>query len=172
MTEPLFDTAQFRAVCSQFPTGVTAVTAIDADGECAALTVNSFTSVSLEPAQVLFCIGTSASSYPLISRATRVAVHVLRQDQEEIARRFATSGVTAAEKLAGVSWSAGPGGVPVLPDTSATLLGTVGDRIHSGDHVIVLLDVDHVDLKPSPLSALAFYQGRFAAPVGPVAPTA
>jgi flavin reductase (DIM6/NTAB) family NADH-FMN oxidoreductase RutF len=167
MTEPLFDSSEFRQVCGHFPTGVTAVTALGPDGEVAALTVNSFTSVSLEPAQVLFCVGTSSSSGPVLAVAERVAVHILRQDQEDVARRFATSGLTGADKLSGIAWTPGPGGVPILPDTTAVLAGRVGQRITSGDHVIVLVEVDHVEHKPSPLPALSFYRGRFVSPVGP-----
>ncbi|MDP3891463.1 flavin reductase family protein [Nocardioides sp.] len=166
MTQPLFDAAEFRQVCGQFPTGVTAVTAIAGDGAMAALTVNSFASVSLEPAKVLFCVGTSSSSFPVLRSAERIAIHILRQDQEDLARRFATSGLTGADKLEGIAWSPGPGGVPLLPDTSAVLAGRTDQIIFSGDHVIVLVDVDHVDHKPSPMQALSFYRGRFASPVG------
>ncbi|MBM7517493.1 flavin reductase family protein [Nocardioides nitrophenolicus] len=165
MTEPLFDTGEFRQVCGHFPTGVTAVTALDDDGAVAALTVNSFTSVSLEPAKVLFCLATTSSSFPVLSRAARIAIHILGQDQEDIARRFATSGLTGAEKLEGVAWTPGPGGVPLLPGTPAILAGTSDEIITSGDHVIILVDVDHVHRKPTAVPALSFYRGRFAAPV-------
>lgn len=167
MTQPLFDTAEFRQVCGHFPTGVTAVTAVAPDGRVAALTVNSFTSVSLDPAKVLFCLATTSSSFPVLSVAERVAIHILRQDQEDVARRFATSGLTGEDKVAGIAWTAGPGGVPLLPDTCAILVGTPDQVITSGDHVIVLVDVDHVEHKPSRVPALSFYRGRFASPVGP-----
>lgn len=167
MTQPLFDSAEFRQVCGHFPTGVTAVTAIAPDGRVAALTVNSFTSVSLEPAKVLFCVATSSSSFPVLSVAERIAIHILRQDQEDVARRFATSGLTGEDKIDGIAWTPGPDGVPLLPDTCAVLAGRTDRAITSGDHVIVLVDVDHVEHKPSPIPALSFYRGRFASPVGP-----
>jgi flavin reductase (DIM6/NTAB) family NADH-FMN oxidoreductase RutF len=161
MTEPLFDSTQFRQVCGHFPTGVTAVTAVTAGGDLAALTVNSFTSVSLDPPKVLFCVATAASSFPALMEAERIAVHILSQDQEDVARRFATSGLTGADKLAGVSWVPGPDGVPLLPRTPAVLAGRRDEVITSGDHVIVLLDIDHVHLKPTTVPALSFYRGRF-----------
>jgi flavin reductase (DIM6/NTAB) family NADH-FMN oxidoreductase RutF len=164
MTEPLFDTLEFRQVCSQFPTGVTAVTALAADGQTAALTVNSFTSVSLDPPQVLFCIAKTSSSFDVLMAAERIAIHILRQDQEEVARRFATSGLSGPEKLDGLSWTHGPGGVPVLSGSAAVLAGAPGVRVESGDHVILLVDVDHVQHKPSHLPALSFYRGRFTVP--------
>jgi flavin reductase (DIM6/NTAB) family NADH-FMN oxidoreductase RutF len=164
MTQPLVDTAAFRQVCSQFPTGVTAVTACTGEGVVAALTVNSFTSVSLDPAQVLFCVANSSSSFDVLMAAERVAIHILRQDQEEVARRFATSGLTGPEKLDGLAWSSGPGGVPVLDGGGAVLIGRPGQYVTSGDHVILLVDVDHVEHQPSPMPSLSFYRGRFTVP--------
>ncbi|MFF5257848.1 flavin reductase family protein [Actinomadura viridis] len=165
MTEPLFDSTRFRRVCGQFPTGVTAVTATTADGRLAALTVNSFTSVSLEPAKVLFCLADSSSSFPVLTEARRVAIHILSRDQEDVARRFATSGLSGAQRLEGVGWTPGPDGVPLLPGTPAILAGRPGEIITSGDHAIILVTVDHVHLKPTDVPALSFYQGRFTTPV-------
>ncbi|WP_433088490.1 flavin reductase family protein [Dactylosporangium sp. CA-052675] len=169
MTEPLFDSAEFRQVCGHFPTGVTAVTAVATDGAVAALTVNSFTSVSLTPPKVLFCVATSSSSFRVLMESQRIAIHILSQEQEDVARRFATSGLTGPEKLDGVAWVAGPDGVPLLPATPAVLAGRRDEVITSGDHVIVLLDIDHVHLKASRVPALSFYRGRFVAPNADVA---
>jgi flavin reductase (DIM6/NTAB) family NADH-FMN oxidoreductase RutF len=163
-TEPLFDSGEFRQVCGHFPTGVTAVTAVTPDGTTAALTVNSFTSVSLNPPQVLFCLASSSSSFETLMVANRVAIHILRQDQEDVARRFATSGLTGEAKLEGVAWVPGPDNVPLIPETPAILAGRIGQVVTSGDHAILLIDVDQVHLKPSPAPALTFYRGRFAAP--------
>ncbi|MGW0506622.1 flavin reductase family protein [Micromonospora sp. NPDC003241] len=162
--EPLFDSAEFRQVCGHFPTGVTAVTAVTGDGTVAALTVNSFTSVSLRPPKVLFCVTSSSSSFPVLMDSARIAIHILSQEQEDVARRFATSGLSGADKLDGVSWVPGPDGVPLLPGTPAVLAGRRDTAITSGDHVIILLDVDHVHLKPTTVPALSFYRGRFVAP--------
>ncbi|WP_165966561.1 flavin reductase family protein [Actinomadura sp. 7K507] len=164
MTEPLFDSDQFRRVCGHFPTGVTAVTAVAPGGRLAALTVNSFTSVSLDPAKVLFCLANSSSSFPTLMDAERIAIHILSRDQEDVARRFATSGLTGERRLEGVGWTPGPDGVPLLPETPAVLAGHPGEIITSGDHAIILVAVDHVHLKPSDTPALSFYQGRFTTP--------
>lgn len=163
-TTPLFDSREFRDACGQFPTGVTAVTAVTADGRLAALTVNSFTSVSLDPPQVLFCLATSSSSFSVLEVAQRISVHILREDQEDLARRFATSGLSGEAKLEGVEWASGPDGVPIIENTAATLVGHPGQLITSGDHVIILVDVDEVHHKPSQLTALGFHRGRFLIP--------
>ena len=169
MTEPLFDSGQFRRVCGQFPTGVTAVTAVTPAGVLAALTVNSFTSVSLDPAKVLFCLADSSSSFPALMEAERIAIHILSRDQEDVARRFATSGLTGEERLEGVGWTPGPDRVPLLPETPAILAGRSGEVVTSGDHAIILVTVDHVHLKPSDVPALSFYQGRFTTPAATTA---
>ena len=69
------DAAEFRKVLGQFATGVTIITALD-DGEPAGVAANSFTSVSLDPPLVLFCVGRGSSTWPRIERirnCTRVS---------------------------------------------------------------------------------------------------
>ncbi|ROO85795.1 4-hydroxyphenylacetate 3-monooxygenase reductase component [Actinocorallia herbida] len=161
-TTDLVGAAEFRRACGQFATGVTAVTAADPADTIAALAVNSFTSVSLDPAQVLVCVGVTTSSYPVVSRAARLAVHVLAADQEALAKRLATSGLTGAERLADVAWTPGPGGEPLLAGTAARLAGTVSRRVPSGDHLILIVDVDHVENGAADSGALAFHRGTFA----------
>ena len=121
-------------------------------------------SLIIEPAKVLFCLATTSSSYTVLQEADRVAIHILGQDQEDIARRFATSGLTGTHKLEGTGWTPGPDGVPLIPGTPAVLAGRVDQAISSGDHIIFLIDVDHVGLKESATPALSFYRGRFASP--------
>ena len=100
--------------------------------------------------------------------ADRIAIHILGQDQQDIARRFATSGLSGAEQLDGVSWVPGPDGVPLLPDTPAILAGRRDEVITSGDHVIILLDVDQVHLKPTDVPGAVVLPGpvRRAVPTG------
>ncbi|MDX6739457.1 flavin reductase family protein [Actinocorallia sp. A-T 12471] len=156
------EAADFRRACAQFATGVTAVTAADPGGGVAALAVNSFASVSLDPAQILVCVGVGTSSYPVVAASERLAVHVLAADQEALAKRLATSGLTGAQRLADVAWTPGPGGEPLLPGTAARLAGPVTRRLHSGDHVILIIEVDHVENGDDTSSALAFHRGAFA----------
>jgi len=156
------DTARFRQACSQFATGVTAVTAAGPGGEVAALAVNSFTSVSLEPAQVLVCIGTATSSYPIVSAAERLAVHVLAAEQGGLARRLATSGLTGEERLAGVPWRPGEGGEPLIPGAAACLAGPVVRRVRSGDHLILIVEIDHVETDGTEPGVLAYHRGAFS----------
>lgn len=154
-------TAAFRKACGQFATGVTAVTAAAPDGRIAAITANSFTSVSLEPQLVSVCIGSRLPSMEVFAAASHVAIHVLTGDQEEVARRCATGGLSGAERLAGLRWAAGDGGVPLIADCAARFAGKVYDRLPAGDHVIVLVHVDDLYLPAEETSSLLFHRGQF-----------
>ncbi|MGC9671080.1 flavin reductase family protein [Planosporangium sp. 12N6] len=101
-------------------------------------TATSFTSVSLSPPLVSFCLARTSSSWPTVARAGHVAVHLLSQRQQALARTFATSGIDRfAEPTA---WRPGPHGVPVLDGTLAWLLCRVVDRVAAGDHTVVLAE--------------------------------
>lgn len=152
----------FRRACAQFATGVTAVTARAADGELAALTANSFTSVSLEPPLVLVCVGRRMSAYATIARAERLAIHVLGAEQGEVARRLATSGLDGAGRLAGIGWEPDTDGTPLIAGCAAAIRGPIVERIEAGDHVIFLVGVERVELGVED-PALLFFRGDFTA---------
>ncbi|MBB5965226.1 flavin reductase, partial [Planomonospora venezuelensis] len=75
-----------RDALGQFATGVAVVTTVTPAGERAGVTVNSFTSVSLDPPLVLWCLSRRAPSAPLFLAAGRFAVNVLREDQDHLSR--------------------------------------------------------------------------------------
>jgi flavin reductase (DIM6/NTAB) family NADH-FMN oxidoreductase RutF len=137
------------------------VTVVTAPGPPAVgFTATSFTSVSLEPPIVSFCLNLGSSSWPTVSRARYVAVHLLAHQQHEVARTFATSGVDRF--AAPTRWRPGPEGVPLIEDTLAWLLCRVVDRVMVGDHAIVLAEPEllrHTDLG----SPLLYHRGRYAA---------
>jgi 3-hydroxy-9,10-secoandrosta-1,3,5(10)-triene-9,17-dione monooxygenase reductase component len=150
------DEVDFRNVLGQFATGVTIITAIDGD-EPAGVAANSFTSVSLDPPLVLFCVARSSSTWPRIERARKFAVNILGEHQEEVSRLFATRG---ADRFSQVDWHLGVGGSPVLDDCIAYFDCEFWAEYDGGDHIIVVgivLDfgVTH-DAGP-----LVFYKGRY-----------
>ncbi|MEU5783492.1 flavin reductase family protein [Micromonospora lupini] len=132
-------------------------------------TATSFTSVSLSPPIVSFCLNLGSSSWPTLARARHVAVHLLAHDQHEVAQTFATSGIDRF--AAPTRWRPGPQGAPILDGTLAWLLCRVVDRVTVGDHVVVLAEPEllrHADVG----SPLLYHRGRYAgladAPDGPV----
>lgn len=85
------DSVAFRRALGQFATGVAVVTTLDGDGARIGLTVNSFTSVSLDPPLVLWCLGRESPNVAIFESATHFAVNVLAADQKAISQRFADS---------------------------------------------------------------------------------
>lgn len=140
-----------------------AVVVITAPGEPATgFTATSFTSVSLDPPLVSFCLAKSASAWPAVEAADTVAVHVLGQEQEHVARTFSTRGIDRLAEHG--AWQPGPGGVPLLDGVLARLVCRVVDRVEAGDHTIVLaspLSGEHGLGEAS--TPLVYHSGRYVA---------
>jgi 3-hydroxy-9,10-secoandrosta-1,3,5(10)-triene-9,17-dione monooxygenase reductase component len=130
-TDPLL----FRGVLGQFPTGVTVVTANTPEGPVG-LAVGSFTSVSLDPPLVGFLPAQTSASWPLIQDTGQFCVNVLSEDQEDIARSFATPG---EDRFSDRSWTAAPhSGAPILDGVLAWIDCDVAGVSEAGDHHFVL----------------------------------
>ncbi len=151
------DPVEFRRVLGHFATGVAAVTGLD-DGAPVGLLVNSFTSVSLDPPLVAFCVARTSGSWPLLRRAPRLCVSFLAADQREQARRLATPG---AAKFRGVVWWPSPSGLPVLDGALAWLECAIEAEHPAGDHVIVVTRVCHLAWSEGAAGPLVFYRGAY-----------
>ena len=153
--DPEVDTARFRQVLGHFCTGVTVITAPGPAG----FACQAFAALSLDPPLVLFCPGRSSVTWPVIARAGHFCANVLADGQQELARRFGTSG---GDKFAGVPWSPAPSGAPVL-DGALTWVQCAVQAVHeAGDHYLVTGRV--TGLGPCrPGRPLLFYRGRYAA---------
>jgi flavin reductase (DIM6/NTAB) family NADH-FMN oxidoreductase RutF len=128
------DADLFRALLRRHAAAVVVVTAPGQPP--AGFTATSFTSVSLDPPLVSFCLANTASAWPAVANAAVVAVHVLGPQQVQVARTFATRGIDRF--AAHGAWSPGPDGVPLLDDVLARLVCRVARRVQAGDHTIVL----------------------------------
>jgi flavin reductase (DIM6/NTAB) family NADH-FMN oxidoreductase RutF len=135
------------------------VTVVTAQGERpAGFTATSFTSVSLHPPLVSFCVARTSSSWPIVARAEHLAVHLLAADQQDLARRFATSGI---DRFASpTAWQPGPYDVPILHGTLAWLLCRVVDRVAAGDHAVVL--AEPLLSRHGQGTPLLYHDGRYA----------
>lgn len=151
------DGASLREVMGSYPTGVTIVAACDDDGVPYGLTVNSFTSVSLEPPLVLVCIGHTSSSHDRLVAADGFAVNVLAANQGEVAARFARE--PSNGRFDDVEWVPGDsGGCPVLGGVVAWLECERFRVLEGGDHSILLGRVR--DARVFAHDALVFHRGR------------
>ncbi|MFF5206355.1 flavin reductase family protein [Streptosporangium sp. NPDC000396] len=152
------DSRRFRSVLGHFATGVVAITAIDPDkgGPCG-LAANSFTSVSLDPPLVAFCVAHTSTSWPRLRAAKTLTVNVLAEHQQPICAALASKG---GDKFAGLDWSHSPGGNPVIDGALAWIDCSVEAEHPAGDHVIVVARVHdlgvHGDGGP-----LLFFRGGY-----------
>jgi flavin reductase (DIM6/NTAB) family NADH-FMN oxidoreductase RutF len=133
---------RFRQVLGAFPTGVTVVTAIAADGQPTGMAIGSFTSVSLDPPLVAFLPARASTSFPRIRTATSFCVNVLAEHQEDLCRVFAGSG---GDRFAGVPWSPAPSGAPRLHGVEAWIDCSPYRVSAAGDHYFVIGRVEALD---------------------------
>ena len=132
------DDATFRNALSQFATGVTVVLTRDAAGASAGLTVNSFTSVSMDPYQILISVDVRSDAHDPIARSAIFGVSILREDQEDVSRRFSWRG---PEKFAGFVLEHGETGAPLVPGAVAHLECSVVSAHRAGDHTLFVGEV-------------------------------
>ncbi|MEO0973304.1 MAG: flavin reductase family protein [Pseudomonadota bacterium] len=149
---------RLRDVLGAFATGVTVVTARRPEGGPVGLTVNSFTSVSLTPPLVLWCLSKESSVLEAFEQSSHFAVNVLSAQQEALARRFASP---IADKFAGIDGlRSGAGEAVLLPDCIAYLECARRYTYDGGDHVILVGEVLAIDSTDE--AALLFHRGQFA----------
>jgi flavin reductase (DIM6/NTAB) family NADH-FMN oxidoreductase RutF len=127
----------FRQVMGQFSTGVSVVTTRSDEG-LAGLTVNSFTSVSLDPPLVLFCVDVRSIVLPFFRGSGTFAINILTSEQEALARCFATSSEVRYEYFCHASYHAAATGSPIVDGALAFIDARVVAEYPSGDHVIFL----------------------------------
>lgn len=128
----------FRRVCSQFATGVAIATVIDESGTPHGLTINSFTSVSLEPPLVLICIDYRSAILQRFRLAAHFGINVLTSMQRELSNRFATK---PDDRFEGLAWHPGSSGVPLIDSSLAAFECVTRQVIDAGDHAIFLGEV-------------------------------
>ena len=142
---------------SRFVTGVTVVTTTGPDNRPAGITVNAFSSVSLEPPLVLACVDKRASVHDYLTEGHHFAVNILAEDQEHLSRRFASKD---QDRFNGARYRYGVSGAPLLEGVLASIECRIVHTYPCGDHTIVVGEVESAivaEHKP-----LAYHRGRYA----------
>ena len=132
-----FDSGYFRTVMGHFPTGVTIVSGIAADGRPHGFTIGSFTSVSLDPPLVGFLPQIGSATWAAIAGSGAFCVNILSEQQSDLCWKFAKS-KTDDTRFEGVSWRPAPTGSPILDGSVGWIDCTVEEVYDMGDHHFVL----------------------------------
>ncbi|GAA2603657.1 flavin reductase family protein [Actinomadura fulvescens] len=160
-SEPLVDPALYREVVGRFATGVAVVTTV-AGGTDHAMTVNAFTSVSLEPLLVLFCVEKIARFHEFVLAGGQWAVSVLTDDMRDASNWFATRGRALDGQLEAWPHTRGPvTGAAILASAVAALECRTYAVHDAGDHSIVVGEVLSLDVPDPRGKPLIFYEGTY-----------
>ncbi|MEX2100781.1 MAG: flavin reductase family protein [Acidimicrobiia bacterium] len=151
------DDRRFRDVFGHFATGVTIVTAMNGD-EPVGMAANSFTSLSLDPPLVLFCVAESSSTWPKMKDAGNFAVNILGEDHEGMSRLFAQKG---ADRFGQTAWHCGVSGAPVLDEAIAYIDCEFEAEYPGGDHNIIVCRVLDLDMREG-ARPLLFFKGSYS----------
>ena len=155
------DVSAFRQTMGALATGVTVVTVASDDGNMHGMTVNSFSSVSLDPVLVLVCLSQTSRGAGLIERAGAFVVNVLSAGQRDVSRWFASRQRPAGPAMFdGVPHEPGATGCPVLADAAASFDCRLRQSYRAGDHLIMLGEVVALIHRPQ-LEPLVFHAGTY-----------
>jgi flavin reductase (DIM6/NTAB) family NADH-FMN oxidoreductase RutF len=154
------DEETFRYALGHFASGVTVVTSA-IDGERHGTTVSAFCSVSLNPPLVLICLDGRSGMVRMIERANAFAVNVLAEDQELVARHFASP---MDDRLAAMEYETGQTGVPLLVGVLASIECSLNQKTVAGDHTIFIGEVHYVVVREG--KPLLYYRGGYNSMLG------
>jgi len=145
-----------RKALGCYPTGVVVVTTLGDNNAPVGMTVNSFTSVSLDPPLILWSIALTAPSLGAFRSHPGFTINILSEEQKEVGLQFARP---SENKFDGISWQPGYKDTPVLDDALAVLQCSTYQRYEGGDHEIYLGQVQKINF--SEQRPLVFHRGAF-----------
>lgn len=137
------DANQFKNALKLWASGVTVVTTKTHDNLLKGMTATAFSSVSIDPPQILVCLNRASDSGAALLESRHFAVNILSSSQEAVSNQFAGS-FTQEQRFEAVPWQAGIDGVPLLTEALASLECRVVQQIQAGSHWVIIGEVDHV----------------------------
>ena len=151
------DPRTLRDALGCFATGVTVVTCLDGDENPAGLTVNSFTSVSLDPPLLLVCLKKEAASAAALIAASHFAINVLQTGQQPASITFSTR---VEDRFGCTPWSRGEAGAPILEESLCVFECERYSLYDGGDHHILVGHVVKASFDAG-LDPLLYFRGSY-----------
>ncbi|MCX7081184.1 MAG: flavin reductase family protein, partial [Pseudomonas sp.] len=147
----------YKLVMGSFPSGVTVITTLDDEGQIVGLTASAFSSLSMDPALVLFCPNYSSDSYPVLIKNRRFAIHLLSGEQQNEAYAFARKG---KDKAQGIEWTLSELGNPLLSNATAIIECELWREYEGGDHAIMVGAVKNLIVPQQQTRPLVYCRGK------------
>jgi flavin reductase len=152
------DANQFKNALKLWASGVTVVTAQSPEHGLKGMTATSFSSVSVEPPQILVCLNQATDTGAVVLEQQQFAVNILSSEQQAVSNQFA-GGASQEERFASVAWQAGENGAPLLSEALASLECKVVQQVQAGSHWIVIGEVQNVVCRSG--EPLLYYNGGY-----------
>lgn len=146
----------FKAAMARFGSGVAVITTRECEGAPAGFTANSFSSLSLDPPLVLFCLDREAHCFDAFYGATHFGVNILAAGQKDVSNRFSQR---SGDKFKDVELMGGATDIPLIEGSLVNLECRTTEKLPGGDHLIFIGEVERVHLgKGEPL---LYYMGKY-----------
>lgn len=145
-----------RSILRRFAAGVTVITSLNEDGHPAGMTATAFSGVSVDPPKVLVCVNATARTRHAIEGHAGFVVNLLSDEQEQIARRFASS---MTDKFDSIPWQPGVTGAPLIVGAIASVECTVAHAVEAGTHIVYIGDV--ISGSEGDGDPLVYYDGEY-----------
>ncbi len=151
------DSRSFRQLMGCFATGITVVTARNKENEPVGITINSLTSVSLDPPLVLFCLDRKAQLYPIFRQASHFAVNILSEDHQDFSQYFAYAHHPKPKNM----WDKAQDGLPLLKGTLGWMICKMHKIHKAGDHDIFVGEVIKLHKRAGQKNPLLYFHSRY-----------
>ena len=151
------DKKEFIKTVSKFITGITIVTLGDSKKGFYGCTMNSFTSLSLNPPQILFCVDNRNSFIKEFKRNTLVNINILSDRQKDLSNKFASS---PELRWKDTKFKVSKNDIPFFQDSLVVIETVIDKKIFSGDHLIIICGLRKiVHLKKG--NPLVYFEGKY-----------
>lgn len=148
----------FKQAMQLWASGVTVVTTHSEKFGIQGMTVTAFSSVSVNPPQILVCINESADTGAGIQESQCFAVNVLSSAQQDASNQFA-GGSSQEQRFENAAWTTGVTGSPILDNSVMSLECNVIEKIRAGTHWIIIGEVQNCVCRPG--EPLLYYRGAY-----------
>jgi flavin reductase (DIM6/NTAB) family NADH-FMN oxidoreductase RutF len=134
--------SSLREAFGHFPSGVIAIAA-EVDGVREGLAASTFVPVSLDPPLVSFCVQNTSTTWPKLKNVRALGISLLGEAHDEAARMLAAK---TGDRFAGLDTVSTSSGAVFIKGTSVWLESAIEQLISAGDHTIVVLRVNDVQI--------------------------